>query len=191
MRVNVYAEEMTDHVEIISKEIEGQQFTGLRLYLHLPVTQGDKQIQGPFMHHPGDDDSSAVTFWGKKDLREVLVKALAKLDEHYGERHPRPKPEARLYYECHVSILREPPQNTEKLAQVSKNCGFKLAEFYLKKNGIEEAVMTSKHTDYKILESRMKTLVDFLNSQGFIVVRYKIEDTVFDSKHGDRIKGVS
>jgi hypothetical protein len=35
MRVNVYAEEMTDRVEIISKEIDGHTFTGLRLYLEL------------------------------------------------------------------------------------------------------------------------------------------------------------
>lgn len=83
MRVNVYAEEMTDRVEVISKEIDGHKFTGLRLYLELPATVGDKQYQGPFMHRPGDDDSSAVTFWGKRDLREVLKKALAQLDEHY------------------------------------------------------------------------------------------------------------
>lgn len=101
MRVNIYAEEMTDRLEIISKEIEGRTFTGLRFYLELPVswrTTPDgtprparsndvghsNQLQGPFMHHPGDDDSAAVTFWGKRDLRDVLRKALAMLDEHYG-----------------------------------------------------------------------------------------------------------
>jgi hypothetical protein len=108
MRVNVYAEEMTEHLEIISKEIDGHSFTGLRFYLHLPVTMpGAKvvqsnnavernrqmesppfgevtQIAGPFMHRPGDDDSSAVTFWGKRDLRKVLRKALEALDAHYG-----------------------------------------------------------------------------------------------------------
>lgn len=84
MRVNVYAEEMTDRIEIISKEIDGHQFTGLRFYLELPVTGANgEQHQGPFMHRPGDDDSSAVTFWGKRDMREVLRKALAELDKHY------------------------------------------------------------------------------------------------------------
>jgi hypothetical protein len=84
MRVNVYAEEMTDRIEIISKEIDGHKFTGLRLYLELPATVNGQQYQGPFMHRPGDDDSSAVTFWGKRDLRTVLHKMLAQLDEHYG-----------------------------------------------------------------------------------------------------------
>jgi hypothetical protein len=95
MRVNVYAEEMTDQVEIISKEIDGQTFTGLRLYLHLPVTQriGNtevEQVKGPFIHRPGDDDSSAITFWGKRDLRQVLRKMLAELDAYYEVKHPAP-----------------------------------------------------------------------------------------------------
>ena len=55
MRVNVYAEEMTDKVEIISKKIDGHDFTGLRFYLELPVTKDGQQFQGPFIHRPGDD----------------------------------------------------------------------------------------------------------------------------------------
>lgn len=89
MRVNVYAEEMTQRVEIVQKG----EFTGLRFYLELPVTVpvndekgnqvGNTVYQGPFMHHPGDDDSAAVTFWGKRDLREVLKVALEQLDRYY------------------------------------------------------------------------------------------------------------
>lgn len=125
MRVNIYAEEMTDRVEIISKEIDGHTFTGLRLYLELPVTVGAhreeverktadepvreirrhrvvegppihedprggaSQVAGPFRHRPGDDDSAAVTFWGKRDLRDVLRKMLAELDAHYAARETR------------------------------------------------------------------------------------------------------
>lgn len=113
MRVNVYAEEMTERVEIISKTIDGHEFTGLRLYLELPTTvprdfavkaspylesTNDPHVkrvrfspdvpgvslQAPFMHRPGDDDSSAVTFWGKRDLRIVLRLMIEALDRHYG-----------------------------------------------------------------------------------------------------------
>ena len=83
MRVNVYAEEMTQKVEVIEKVVEGQKFTGCRFYLELPVTHGQVQMRGPFIHKLGDDDSSAVTFWGKHDLRDVLRTALKLLDEHY------------------------------------------------------------------------------------------------------------
>ena len=95
MNVNVYAEEMTDKLEIISKEIDVVTFTGLRFYLELPVTvpvevggkhHGYNQYKGPFLHRPGDDDSSAVTFWGKQDLRHLLRHALEVLDAHYSAR---------------------------------------------------------------------------------------------------------
>lgn len=87
MRVNIYAEEMTNHVKVISKTTADGEFTGIRFWLHLPVTVNNPngqavQMQGPFMHHPGDDDSSAVTFWGKRDLKRVLLKALQLLEEH-------------------------------------------------------------------------------------------------------------
>lgn len=91
MRVNIYAEETTDRVEIISKTIDGQTFTGLRFYLELPVTTpSGEAVRGPFLHGllrgRQDDDSAAVTFWGKKDLRKMLQKAMDILDGHYG--HP-------------------------------------------------------------------------------------------------------
>ena len=85
MRVNVYAEEMTDRVELIRKTIDGNEFTAVRFYLELPCTIGKNgdTVRGPFIHRPGDDDSSAVTFWGKKDLRKMLQHAIDLLDEHY------------------------------------------------------------------------------------------------------------
>lgn len=97
MRVNVYAEEMTDEIQIVEKQTADGVFTGLRILLHLPVTVREahplnaefpphvRQIKGPFMHHPNDDDSSAVTFWGKRDLIQVLRKALRRLEDHYDQ----------------------------------------------------------------------------------------------------------
>jgi hypothetical protein len=97
--VNIYAEEMTERVEIVEKEINGQIFTGVRFYLYLPVTinsgrPGETQITGPFLHSVVkqgegvviDDDSSAVTFWGKSDLRDVLWKTIDILSHHYKKR---------------------------------------------------------------------------------------------------------
>lgn len=102
MRVNIYAEEMPDEprLEIIDKIVEGHKFTALRIYLELPVTKRiveqthagpvlkDVQVQGPFIHRPGDDDSAAITFWGKRDLRVMLRRALELLDEHYSPNPP-------------------------------------------------------------------------------------------------------
>jgi hypothetical protein len=85
LRLNVYAEELTDRVEIVEKDADGRKFTGIRFYMELPATVDGKQYQGPFIHGPGDDDSSAVTFWGKRDFRKILQKALVMLDEYYKE----------------------------------------------------------------------------------------------------------
>ena len=64
MRVNIYAEEMTDRVELVRKG----EFTGVRFYMHLPVTlnvaDGNSQVRGPFMHRPDDDDSAAGNILG-------------------------------------------------------------------------------------------------------------------------------
>lgn len=94
MRVNVYAEEITDRVEIIEKTTADGTFTGVRFYLQLPVTQRNAygevvQERGPFMHRDGDDDSAAVTFWGKHDLRDTLFHALALLNDFYAARDAR------------------------------------------------------------------------------------------------------
>lgn len=93
MRVNIYAEEMTERVELITKEIDGHKFTAVRFYLELPCTISEphptanrtqtRNVSGPFIHRPGDDDSAAVTFWGKQDLRPILQRAIVLLNEHY------------------------------------------------------------------------------------------------------------
>jgi hypothetical protein len=83
MRVNVYAEEITDKVELIHKTVEGHDFTAVRFYLELPVTVGGAQYQGPFIHRPGDDDSAAVTFWGKVSAYHQFKKAIKLIEEHF------------------------------------------------------------------------------------------------------------
>ena len=107
MRVNIYAEELTDRIQIISKSTDEGTFTGLRFYLELPVSlatpptqlgeqSGITHIKGPFMHRPGDDDSSAVTFWGKQDLRVVLKKAIKELDDFYSRHIEKERLKERL-----------------------------------------------------------------------------------------------
>lgn len=92
MRINVYAEEMTNRAEIVEKVIGGVTFTGIRFYLELPVTtRYGIQHKGPFIHRsrdaePPHDDSSAITFWGTKDLRVTLEKAIDILNTYYAKR---------------------------------------------------------------------------------------------------------
>lgn len=62
MRMNVYAEEITDEVDLVTKEMEdGRTFYAVRLYLDSP----------PSLHHSaGDDDRSGITLWVPWTARE-------------------------------------------------------------------------------------------------------------------------
>lgn len=72
MRINVYTEELTEDVCVVSKEGIGDDgnlriFHGLRFYLHSPDSLHSS---------PTDDDRSAVTFWGLRKVQPLLEKAL-------------------------------------------------------------------------------------------------------------------
>jgi len=54
MRVNVYAEELTERIEIVKKAVNQELFYGVRLYLK----------SHPDLHHSdSDNDESAITLW--------------------------------------------------------------------------------------------------------------------------------
>lgn len=75
MRVNVYEEELTDEVTLVSTTAEtGKVFYGVRFYLKSAIA----------LHHTEeDDDRSAVTFWcgTKADTEDFLTVALHKIAE--------------------------------------------------------------------------------------------------------------
>lgn len=82
MRVNIYGEELTNRVELISKKVDGYTFYGLRFYLKFPNQPWwiHRKVDGE-----EDDDSTAITVWAqsKVNLRDWLDHAIAVLD--YGE----------------------------------------------------------------------------------------------------------
>lgn len=55
MRINVYSQELTKEIELVSKTADtGITYYGIRLYLASP----------DILHHTAeDDDRSAITFW--------------------------------------------------------------------------------------------------------------------------------
>jgi hypothetical protein len=65
MRVNVYAEEITDDIQPISKPVGGRTLYGLRFFL-----KSHPDLSPP--HHP-DDDRSAVTFWFTSEAERAAL----------------------------------------------------------------------------------------------------------------------
>jgi hypothetical protein len=85
MRVNVYGEELTSRIELITKEVKEEasgdifNFYGLRLWLKFPNQPWwiHRKVDGE-----EDDDSSAITIWSsrKENLRLLLETALRELE---------------------------------------------------------------------------------------------------------------
>ncbi len=93
MRVNVYGEELTDRIEVVTKQVtEGEGVTqsvyvfyGIRFWLKFP--NQDWWIHRK-VDQEEDDDSTAITFWGQsleelesrfQSAVEVLQKAESNL----------------------------------------------------------------------------------------------------------------
>ena len=73
MRINVYSQELTDEVELVTQTADtGVVYSAVRIYQHSSNRLHDR---------PGDDDRSAVTFWLPKtqDRRERLARAFERL----------------------------------------------------------------------------------------------------------------
>ena len=84
MRVNVYGEELTDRMEMITKKVvdpDGAEhvFYGLRFWLKFPNQPWwvHRKLDGQ-----DDDDSSAVTFWSDSPhkLQELFIQAVGTLE---------------------------------------------------------------------------------------------------------------
>jgi len=75
MRINVYSQELTNEVLVISKESNtGVVYHAASLVLH----------SSPMLHHPPmDDDRTAITFWLPKSStrREDMAKAFEEIAE--------------------------------------------------------------------------------------------------------------
>lgn len=101
-------------------------------------------------------------------------------------------PTTDLYFECHVTIE---PVFDEKLAlvtELAKGRHFRVADLLMRKRKEDtperskfDTFCTGHSKDYDDLSVRMQLLIDDLESAGFKVWRYKIENTLMDSKYSD------
>lgn len=152
MRVNVYAEEMTDRIEIVKKEVGGEDFTGLRFYLELPATVNGRQYRGPFIHQPGDDDSAAVTFWGKRDLRIALRHAIEILDEHYGDQDSDTSLKATIAVSAVLARIQRDPRVAYYFDPLT-DCMEKLIAAHCAMNGLDEVEFRATFVEKLVFEA--------------------------------------
>lgn len=97
----------------------------------------------------------------------------------------------KMYYEAHVTI--DPVEDDLQLAQLknlAEACQFRVAKLLLRKGrgpSTDDAFMTSRSDDWEEIKFNTRILVRNLRRAGFGVRRYKIEDTLMDSKIEDQM----
>ncbi len=101
---------------------------------------------------------------------------------------------SRLYYECHVTI--EPPTTVERVQEldtISKSRGWRMSTFTMLKPGAEppNAFISYRNQDYDKTLAGVRAVIDDVEAHGFTVLRWKIEDTLFDSNKGDTLGMIS
>lgn len=97
---------------------------------------------------------------------------------------------SRLYYECHITIE---PVFGERLALFTDIAGlhdFRVAKLLMQKTldpSQKDSFCTGRSRDLVELTARMRGLISDLKRGRFQVWRYKIEDTIIDSKIDDEL----
>lgn len=99
---------------------------------------------------------------------------------------------SRLYYEAHITIEPVFDAARDRAAEIAKASGFKLAHLLMQKRKDDTAerskhdtFMTGHGKAYHDLCGRLVICVHSLHAAGFKVWRYKIEDTLIDSRTQD------
>lgn len=95
-----------------------------------------------------------------------------------------------LYYEAHITI--DPvleDRDLERLKALAGQYHFRVAELLMRKGGhhTEDSFLTARSQDIDQILHWTECTVHSLQAHGFTVRRYKIEDTVMDSKINDLI----
>ena len=100
-----------------------------------------------------------------------------------------------LYYECHVTIDPVFGEAREHLEELVRPYKFKLAKLVMKKtegatyeDSTLDTFFTAHGRYYSDLQQRMVDCIRVVQGEGFVVRRYKIEDTIIDSRHDDLLR---
>ena len=105
---------------------------------------------------------------------------------------------AKLYFEAHVTIEPVFDERRKYAAILAKKFGFKLADLLMQKReqdtlerSKKDTFMTSHSASLLCIKDRTAGLVKCLIKNNFKVWRYKIEDTILDSRCKDELNLLS
>jgi len=98
----------------------------------------------------------------------------------------------KYYYEAHITIDPVFDKEREYAEALANEYGFKLAKLIMRKREADQerpaqddTFMTGHSLDFTDIQSRTIDLCSTLRYSGFTVRRYKVEDTLVDSRFKD------
>jgi hypothetical protein len=96
---------------------------------------------------------------------------------------------AKLYFESHITVERADLSRWQTFESISWVKDWKPSRFDQDDvDGYHDKwFLSARDQDLETLKGRIKDTIDSLTSVGFEVIRWKIEDTVMDSKYGDTL----
>ena len=114
------------------------------------------------------------------------------MDAAMGPFVPPPIGDSKLYFECHITIEPVFDLELDAAALLAKQFHFRVADLLMQKRHEDmpsrskyDTFMTGRHKNYEVLYEKMFNLIKALQERGFKIWRYKIEDTIIDSKIKD------
>lgn len=95
---------------------------------------------------------------------------------------------ARLYYEAHVTVeARETENDWMTFKMIASNCGWRASKF--SEDEVDDYhgkwFLSWRGEELEDTTRAVRAMVSALLGGGYIVIRWKVEDTLLDSKHGD------
>lgn len=99
---------------------------------------------------------------------------------------------ARLYYEAHITVEAGTDDQWGSFSQAARRVGWRASKF--DEDEVDDMsgkwFLSRRHELLDVIEQTIVGTVRAIEDLGMIVIRYKIEDTLLDSKHGDKLEGL-
>lgn len=96
---------------------------------------------------------------------------------------------SRLYYEAHITVEPATDRTFDQFRFAWSDDTWRVSSF--SEDDVDQIegkwFITCRHTSYQMIHTRVHNKVRELTEAGLTVQRYKIEDTLLDSKHGDTL----
>lgn len=94
---------------------------------------------------------------------------------------------SRLYHEIHITVAAKAPETWDGFAQHSRDHFWRASKFDVDDVDAMDGqwFMSAREKSLEVAKDRTRQMLTVLRLANYDILRWKIEDTILDSKHGD------